>query len=556
MKLRLFTLILAAAVPLHGDDPLPAAVPKPRSDADLAAQTVVVFNENDLDSIALAGQYSELRGIPTKNLVGVKCSVAEEITRDDYDRSIAEPLRKIFEQRGWWKLREENTDAGRVENTKIRFVALMRGIPLKISQFASYPGDKSDGEPPEIFTRNSAAVDSELSVLGLWSKQISGVQQNPYYRETKTIAETDLESQLLVCRLDGESAAVVRRMMEDSVAAEKEGLRGFVYVDALGLKEGGLVVGDKWLHEAARDAREHGLPVILDNGPALFPNAYPMRHCALYVGWYSEQVMGALARDGFRLPRGSVAYHIHSFSAVTLRQRGRNWCAPLLEAGAAATLGNVYEPYLGLLPRPDVFTQRLREGFTFAEAAYMSQQYLSWMTTFVGDPLYRPFMNSAQAKPKPENEWDAYRDGVALWLSKGRKAGETALRETAAKMKSGIVSECLGLLELSGNDYAVAVSAFEQARGFYTDTADRVRVAVHEAGAIRAAKGDVAAVKFLRAQAGANPGPHAEVLEQLANGIGSSPQKGPEARPAPEKKPDVKKPDVKKPAPKAKPRGS
>jgi uncharacterized protein (TIGR03790 family) len=88
-------------------------------------------------------------------------------------------------------------------------------------------------------------------------------------------------------------------------------------VDALGLKEGGLVVGDKWLHEAARDAREHGLPVILDNGPALFPNAYPMRHCALYVGWYSEQVMGALARDGFRLPRGSVAYHIHSFSAVT-----------------------------------------------------------------------------------------------------------------------------------------------------------------------------------------------------------------------------------------------
>jgi hypothetical protein len=186
----------------------------------------------------------------------------------------------------------------------------------------------------------------------------------------------------------------------------------------------------------------------------------------------------------------------------------------------------------------------------------MSQQYLSWMTTFVGDPLYRPFMNSAQAKPKPENEWDAYRDGVALWLSKGRKAGETALRETAAKMKSGIVSECLGLLELSGNDYAAAVSAFEQARGFYTDTADRVRVAVHEAGAIRAAKGDVAAVKFLRAQAGANPGPHAEVLEQLANGIGSSPQKGPEARPAPEKKPDVKKPDVKKPAPKAKPRGS
>lgn len=540
MIFRLFAFFLAVAVPLRGEDALPEATPKARTAADLAAQTVVVFNENDLDSLALAGLYCELRGVPMKNLVGVKCAVAEEISREDYDRSLAEPLRKAFVERGWWKLRDENTDAGRVESTKIRFVVLMRGIPLKISQTDVYPGDKEDGTPPEIFTRNEASVDSELSVLGLYSKQISGVQQNPYFRETKTIGETELESQLLVCRIDAETASIATRMIEDSVAVEKEGLRGFVYVDALGLKQGGLMVGDKWLHEAARDAREHGLPVILDNGPALFPAGYELRHCAMYLGWYSEHIAGALAHGDFKFARGSVAYHIHSFSAATLRTKGRNWCGPLLSAGAAATLGNVYEPFLGLLPRPDILEQRLREGFTFAEAAYMSQQYLSWMTTFIGDPLYRPFLNSAQAPPKLDNEWDVYRDGVALWIAKGRKAGEAALREAAARMKSGIVNECLGLLELSGSDYGLAIAAFEQARAAYSDPADRVRVAVHESGAIKAGKGSEAAAKFLRTQAGAASGLQADLLLNLANALSREKPATPKAggkKPAPAKPP-------------------
>ena len=39
-----------------------------------------------------------------------------------------------------------------------------------------------------------------------------------------------------------------------------------------------------------------------------------------------------------------------------------------------------------------VFTARLiYNGFSFGEAAYASQSVLSWQTTVVGDPLYRPF---------------------------------------------------------------------------------------------------------------------------------------------------------------------
>ncbi len=510
-----FQLICALALFGHfafaqeGAPQLTAAVPKARTPAELAAQTVVVFNENDIDSIGLAGSYAEKRGIPDDNLIGVKCTVGEEISRGEYDRTIAGPLREIFVDRKWWKLLKEATEAGRVEETKIHFVVLMRGIPLKIAQTESYDGDVAEGRPAEVFSRNECSVDSELAVLGLWSRRISGILNNPYFRDGKIIADTELTSQLLVCRLDAAKPATVERMMDDSIAVEKAGLRGFTYIDARGYKSGGLKQGDEWMHEAARDAREHGLSVILDNGPDQFPPSYPMRHLALYLGWYSETLAGAFTAPDFRLPRGAVAVHLHSYSASSLRDPTRWWCAPLLELGAAATLGNVYEPFLGLTTHLDVFEQRLREGFTFAEAAYMAQPYLSWMATFIGDPLYRPFLNSAAAPPRADNEWDVYRSGVAVWLEKGRASGEATLRDAAKRMNSGIISESLGLLELSGNDASAAVSAFTQARAAYSDPADRIRVAVHETSALRLSKGAAAADAFVRQQiqiGGTHPG--------------------------------------------------
>ena len=115
-----------------------------------------------------------------------------------------------------------------------------------------------------------------------------------------------------------------------------------------------------------------------------------MKEAALYYGWYNEQPAGPFTRSSFKFQRGAVAYHLHSFSAVTVRDPIHQWVGPLLDRGAAATMGNVYEPFLGLTPRIDIFNARLLDGFTFGEAAYMASPALSWMTTVVGDPLYRP----------------------------------------------------------------------------------------------------------------------------------------------------------------------
>jgi uncharacterized protein (TIGR03790 family) len=450
------------------------------SNPDVEA-TVVAYNDNDRDSRELAKFYAAKRGIPKDHLIALNCPMTEDITRAEYDRDIAEPLRKVFEKKGWWELRVGESALGAVEKSSIRFLALMRGVPLRIkATFEPYAGDQIVGPQP-IATHNEAAVDSELSVLGAYSHQISGALNNPYFRSFSRSRDANLPSLLMVCRLDAPTPDVVRRMIADSLAVEQEGLRGFVYIDARGTKEAGLKVADDWMLNAAKTARQKGMPVILDASEPVFPPTYPMRNVAFYLGWYAENMTGPFTRPDFRFQRGAIAVHLHSFSAMSLRDPPRYWCAPFLMLGAAATLGNVYEPYLGLTPALDIFHDRLRAGFTFGESAYASQRFLSWMTTFVGDPLYRPFQKELElGEHKAKDEWEAYAEGTRTWFGDNPQAGKTALEASAKKFKSGVVMEGLGLLQVANKDPEGAVESFEQAAKFYANPEDVVRATIHE----------------------------------------------------------------------------
>jgi uncharacterized protein (TIGR03790 family) len=488
--------------------PAVAAAPSP-----YAALTVVVYNEADRDSGELAHFYAEKRGIPKDQIIPLKCSKAEEISRDEYDRTIAEPLRQIFTARGWWKLRDPNSPLGPVDSNRIRFVALIRGIPLKIAAAPTYPGDKTVIPGPAGST-NAAAVDSELAVLGYRTRIISGFMPNPYFHSFTSITDAHRPDIMLVCRLDGPSAEIVRRMIGDSLAAEQEGLAGFAYVDARGIKDPGYVEGDNWLYEVANSARRHGSPVVLDDGPGLFPELYPMTHAALYFGWYTENVAGPFVRPDFRFVRGAVAVHIHSFSASTIREPLHFWVGPLLTAGAVATFGNVYEPYLSLTPHLDIFHDRLRAGYTFAESAYMAQRALSWMTTFVGDPLYRPFKGAAELEERPATgEWADFREAGKAWFSTDRATGDEALRAAAKKDHSGMIMEGLAFLQLSVNDRDAAMVSFEQAREYYGKGDDAMRVALYEIMKLQEVNRDAEARALAQKMIAANP--HATSVDLL-----------------------------------------
>src|SRR3954447_22949576 len=108
----------------------------------LAPATIVVFNQDLPESVELAKFYAQKRGIARDHLVGLSCSKTEEISRLENDTMIRNPLRAVFKEKKWWTLHDHREGAASVTSNSIRFVAVIKGIPLKIRAAANYPGDK------------------------------------------------------------------------------------------------------------------------------------------------------------------------------------------------------------------------------------------------------------------------------------------------------------------------------------------------------------------------------------------------------------------------------
>ena len=457
----------------------------------LAAATVVIYNKAAPESAGLAKFYAQQRGIASDHVVGITSSIDEEITREEYDMNIAAPLRDVFKERGWWTLRDTADGKTTVMTASILFVAVIKGVPLKIKPHDTpYDGDQSVSGP--VSGHNEASVDSELAVLGAFSRQISGPLHNPYFQSFKTITEVANPSLLLVCRLDGPTTATVRRMITDSIATEKRGLWGRAYVDGARETADGYQLGDQWLSQVPKQLHKVGVPVVYDNTPQLFPDGYPMTDCALYFGWRSEKVTGPFTQPDFRFVPGAIAVHIHSFSGYTVRDPNSFWIAPLVAHGAAATLGNVYEPYLQMTSHLDILIDHLIHGFTFAESAYSSIEVLSWMSVMVGDPLYRPYAAwlqiDAASDSGKSDAWKMYHDFAVENFSDSATEYRSIAKQAALRARNCPMLEDLGLMEAADGNFANAASYLGQAHSCYSTRDDILRVILEEADAWNALK--------------------------------------------------------------------
>jgi uncharacterized protein (TIGR03790 family) len=511
-----------------------------RAEQPLAASTIVVYNKAAPDSAELARFYAQQRGIALDHVVALDCSTDEEITREEFDTNIADPLREIFQKRGWWSAHDNQEQQTIVTATSIRFAAVIKGVPLKIKPHdGPYSGDKP-GEGP-VSGHNEASVDSELAVLALFTRQLSGPLRNPYFKSFKNVGEIETPLLLLVCRLDGPNTQTVRRMISDSIATEKRGLWGRAYVDGAHESAAGYRLGDEWLGAIPIALHKVGVPVNYENSPALFPEGYPMTDCALYYGWRSERASGPFSQAGFNFSRGAVAVHIHSYSGSTLRDPNANWVAPLLQHGAAATLGNVYEPYLQFTSHLDILNDRLLHGFTFAESAYSSIEVLSWMSVMVGDPLYRPYgawlqLDAAGDSGKADS-WKMYHDFAVQNFSSAPAQYRSLARQVASRARNCPMLEDLGLIEAADGNFAAAASLLGQAHSCYSTRDDILRVILEEADALNKLNKPKRGVDLLRTalrvSGNAPAAPLLKKKEEELRGVGVTPAPGSTPKPTP-----------------------
>jgi uncharacterized protein (TIGR03790 family) len=356
------------------------------------AEAVVIFNPNQPESEALARYYAEKRGVPATQVLAVPCVTTETIKRDVFDSTVADPIRKAFLDNGWFTVGSGdvlNTATGKTESSpivtaaKIRVLVLMHGIPTKVERIK-----QQDAKPSQ---EDEASVDSELAALGLPFFTLNGGTPNPFFDKATRFRDTPSAlGMLIVGRLDASNPATVRRMIDDALAVENSGLCGRGVID-LALKPGPYQIGDDWLRSTSLTWKASGIATYVDRSEALVRAGWPLPDTALYFGWYAGDVQGAFLTPDFRFKRGAVACHLHSFSAGILRSTTQGWVGPLLDRGAAATMGNVWEPYLAYTVHFDVFNDRLLKGWSFGEAAWCGLPTVSWMNIAVGDPLYRPF---------------------------------------------------------------------------------------------------------------------------------------------------------------------
>jgi uncharacterized protein (TIGR03790 family) len=429
----------------------------------LAERVVILANSDAPDSVAIAKHYSDVRGVPRANVIALRMPIAETITWGDFVSSVWQPLEDELVRRGWIDAipMDLTDEVGRreyaISGHRIAALVVCRGVPLRIMHDpARYREVRPLTDHPE-FQTNAGAVDSELSLLAQTDYPINASVPNPLFGNP---VPTDSERAQVVevSRLDGPTASDARALVDLAVEAERTGLLGRAYVDIAGPDES----GDRWLETAAGDISAMGYDLSVSRGPGTLPSTARFDAPALYFGWYARDMNGPFALPGFRFPPGAIAVHIHSFSASSLRSDTEGWCGPLLARGVTATVGNVYEPYLEYLHRPDLLLEALARGEDLADAAYFALPVLSWQSIVIGDPLYRPFaarrtaddsrlprrlagyavirkMIACEKLGRPADAIEAGRDGMkrvpnlALGLALASRLEASGARDQAAK---------------------------------------------------------------------------------------------------------------------------
>lgn len=379
-------------------------------------EILVIANSDYPASVRLARYYCEQRGLPQGRIVPVSLGprLRASIGRDDYEKRLAHPIRRVLSTRDDMK--------------SIRCLVTTYGVPFRVGPRGPLPGHEArlkelrraqeqedkiieqleandlSGSPEHAErTRRKTLLQTEISrIMGAETgasvdSELSLVLFEPYelYRWQPNLLRSDgpqATKTLMVCRLDGPNYGIAKGLVDKALAAEANGLKGNAYIDSRGIfNDTAYGYYDQSLRDLAALTRlRTSLPVTEETTSALFPPG-SCPETALYCGWYSVNKYV----DAFDFVEGAVGFHIASFEAASLHDpNSSRWCTAMLMKGITATLGPVAEPYLHAFPEPTAFFNELFDGRCLVEAYYRTKPFNSWQLVLIGDPLYRPFKSN------------------------------------------------------------------------------------------------------------------------------------------------------------------
>lgn len=354
-----------------------------------AANVLLVVNEASPESIEIGAYYAKARQIPADRIVRLSAPVSDSVSRPVFDASVHAPIWAFI--------------ARRLLHDEIHYIVLTKGVPLRVEGTGGVNG-------------TVASVDSELTLLyrrmlGI-AVPVVGRLDNPLYLGEKPISDAKPFSRrnsdvYLVTRLDGFTVADVKALIDRGLKPEQKG--------QIVLDQRGPVVergGDEWLQEASDRLTTipNGPPVQLESTRAVAKVDGPVLG---YFSWGSNDPGNQLRVMGLQFANGAIGAMFVSTGARTFREPNPNWrpapsgfgtggeslIGDLIREGITGVVGQVAEPYLDAIVRPQILFPVYLNGFNLAESFYLSMPFLGWQDIVVGDPLCAPFRGADTRQP-------------------------------------------------------------------------------------------------------------------------------------------------------------
>ena len=412
---------------------------------------LVVVNEAVPASIEIGEYYAKRRSIPAMQLLKIRTSSADQVTRLEYDVTIQAPI-------GSWLSRNQAQD-------RILYIVLTKGVPLRIAGTGGRTGTVS-------------SVDSELALLyrRMTGNTVApnGSTANPYYLGDAAVSTATRFSHtkydiFLVTRLDGFSTADVKALIDRGLDPRTSGRIVLDQRASLNDKP------NDWLADAAQklEAQGQGHRVVLENTSRV---AEPEKDVLGYYSWGSNDPSNTERDPGQQFVPGALAAMFLSSDARTFTEPPASWrpggwqsrnayyaaspqslTGDLIRAGVTGVAGYVAEPYLDNSVRPDILFPAYMAGFTLAEAFYLSLPSLSWQAVVVGDPLCGPFTKTAISAADLEPPLDKDTELPAHFSA--RRLSSPDLKSDPASAKLFVRAES----RLNRGDVAGSRAALEEA---------------------------------------------------------------------------------------------
>jgi uncharacterized protein (TIGR03790 family) len=432
--------------------------------AQTGANVAVVVNDDSADSVRIGEHYARVRQVPPDNIIRLKLTPEETISRASYARDVETPIAKAL--------------TAHALQDRILYIVLTKGVPLRIVG--------TDGR-----NGTGASVDSELTLL--YRRMIGrpvppgGPIANPYY-----LGETELSAAkpfthrahdiFLVTRLGGFTADDAIALVDRAVAPSKEGA---IVFDGRG--DAAAAIGDRWMSEAARNLNASWPDRIVLTDQSAEP-VTPKEPVIGYYSWGSTDRALRRRQLGLRFAPGGLAAMLTSADARTFAAPPQDWSpgdpstranvfsgssqsliGDLIRDGVTGVAGNVSEPYLESAVRPQILFTAYLKGFNLAESFYLALPSLGWQSVIVGDPLCRPFDGVTLAPPQIEEPVEPTTHLPALFVNRWVESLRT---EWPGAPREALLQVATARARLSTGDRAAAKTAFMKAVSLLPDNGD------------------------------------------------------------------------------------